>query len=169
MAEGESVKISVVMSVYNGEKYLREAIDSILSQTFHDFEFIIIDDGSNDGSAEVVRSYTDSRIRFVQQENRGLAAALNRGVLLARSGLIARMDQDDISMPDRFEKQYEYLQKHKEVVALGAAAVWIDVNGTYVCDSTVPCTAFTRNPFYSSVCYVFENCILYGWRLSRIV
>ena len=75
------------MSVYNGELYLREAIDSILNQTFTHFEFIIIDDGSTDSSAEIIRSYQDERIRFVQQGNAGLAAALNKGVELAKGNI----------------------------------------------------------------------------------
>jgi len=127
------IKISVVMSVYNGQKYLREAIDSILNQTFSDFEFIIIDDGSMDGSVEIVKSYQDDRIVFIPQKNAGLAASLNRGVLLARADLIARMDQDDISLPERLEVQYDYLCTHADVIALGTAAEWITEEGASVC------------------------------------
>ncbi len=110
-------KISVVMPVYNSEKYLREAIDSILTQTYTDFEFIIIDDGSLDSSAEIVRSYTDPRIRFyINEKNMGVAATLNRGLELATGEYIARMDSDDISLPERFEKQVRYLDAHETVV-----------------------------------------------------
>lgn len=113
-------KISVVMPVYNAEKYLREAMDSILAQTLGDFEFIIIDDGSTDASAEIVRSYSDARIRFYQNErNMGVAATLNRGLDLATGEYIARMDADDISLPERFAKQAAYLDAHPECAALG--------------------------------------------------
>lgn len=113
-------KISVVMPVYNAEKYLREAIDSILSQTYTDFEFIIIDDGSTDSSPEIVRTYDDARIRFFQNEhNMGVAATLNRGLDLATGEYIARMDSDDISLPERFVKQMEYMDKHPECAVVG--------------------------------------------------
>lgn len=114
--------ITVLMPVYNAEAYLREAIESILNQTFWDFEFLIIDDGSTDSSAAIIRSYTDPRIRFVQNEkNLGLTATLNRGTGLASCELIARMDADDISYPDRIEKQYRYFQEHPECVLLSNA------------------------------------------------
>ena len=106
-------KISVIMPAYNAAKYIKEAIDSILAQTFSDFEFIILDDGSTDGTAEIVRSYSDKRIRFVQNEhNLGIANTLNRGLDLAKGEYIARMDADDISLPERFEKQVSYMINH---------------------------------------------------------
>lgn len=122
-------EISVVMSLYNSERYLREAIDSVLSQTFSDFEFIIINDGSNDGSARIVQSYGDHRIHFVQQENQGLPAALNAAIHLAKSEVIARMDPDDICLPERLAMQYEYMQNNKNVMVLGAAARCINEDG----------------------------------------
>ena len=112
-------QVSVVMPAYNAEKYIREAIDSILAQTFTDFEFIILDDGSTDHTAEIVRSYTDSRIRFYQNEhNMGVAATLNRGLDLARGEYIARMDADDISLPERFSKQAWYMDGHPDIAVL---------------------------------------------------
>lgn len=125
--------ISIVMSVYNGDQFLREAIDSILNQTITDFEFIVIDDGSTDSSADIVRSYQDERIYFAQQENSGLAAALNKGIDLAKGEYIARMDADDISFPHRLELQYAYLLDHPDILAIGTAAEWIDVDGSYIC------------------------------------
>ena len=114
-------KVSLVMKVYNGEKYLREAMESILSQTFTDFEFLIIDDGSKDSSAEIVRSYQDKRIRFLQNEkNMGLCATQNRVIEEARGEYIAVMDCDDISYPTRFEKQVKYLDEHPEVMMCGS-------------------------------------------------
>lgn len=100
------------MPVYNAEAYLKEAIDSILSQTFSDFEFIILNDGSTDTSETIIKSYTDPRIRYLPNErNEGLSFTLNKGVAAAQGKYIARMDGDDISLPNRFEKQVHVLQK----------------------------------------------------------
>ncbi|MBI5815599.1 MAG: glycosyltransferase [Nitrospinae bacterium] len=100
--------VTVLMPVYNAGKYLRGAIESILGQTHADFEFLIINDGSTDGSADVARSYNDSRIRFVENErNMGMVATLNRGLALATHELVARMDGDDISHPERLARQVE--------------------------------------------------------------
>ena len=109
--------ISVVMSVYNGEIYLYEAIESILNQTFTNFEFIIIDDGSTDNSAEIIKSYDDNRIVLIQQGNKGLAAALNEGIKIAKGKFIARMDADDISLPTRLETQIQFMEAHLEYVS----------------------------------------------------
>jgi glycosyltransferase involved in cell wall biosynthesis len=105
--------ISVAMPVYNGEQYLVEAIDSILAQTFNNFELIIIDDGSSDASLDVLRVYEklDSRIRLIARENRNLATTLNDIITLARGKWFARMDQDDIALPHRFERQLQWLQE----------------------------------------------------------
>ncbi len=114
-------KISVIMPVYNGEKYLREAIDSILAQTFTDFEFIIINDCSVDGTEEIVLSYTDERIVYIKNEkNMGVAETLNRGVAIAKGEYIARMDADDISLPERFNKQVEYMDSHSNIGVCGS-------------------------------------------------
>ena len=95
--------ISVLMPVYNVEKYLQEAIESILNQTYSNFEFLIINDGSSDKSGEIINSYNDSRIVYLQNnKNKGLVYTLNYGISLAKGEYIARMDGDDISLPDRF-------------------------------------------------------------------
>jgi glycosyltransferase involved in cell wall biosynthesis len=126
-------RISVVMSVYNGEKYLRQAIESILQQTYTDFEFIIIDDGSTDSSREIIQSYDDKRIRLViNEQNIGLTKSLNKGIRLAKGEFIARMDADDISLPQRFEKQVAYLDSHPEVGVLGTYANIIDHRGKII-------------------------------------
>lgn len=117
------------MSVYNGEEYLREAIDSILQQSFGDFEFIIIDDGSKDNSAQIVRTYSDRRIFLIQQDNKGLARALNKGLSVARGKYIARLDADDIALPERLKLQYEFMEEHPMVSALGSNAIITDQNG----------------------------------------
>ncbi len=121
--------VSVIMPVYNGAQYLREAIKSILNQTFHDFEFIIINDGSTDASQEIIDSFNDSRLVVIQQKNMGLTKSLNKGLKIASGEYIARQDADDISFPDRFEKQVAYLDAHPEVAVLGGAIIRIDEKG----------------------------------------
>lgn len=112
--------VSLVMKVYNGERYLREAVDSILAQTFTDFELIIIDDGSTDDSAGIVRRYQDARIRFLQNEhNLGLCATQNKVIAAARGKYIAVMDCDDRSYPKRLERQVDFLESHPSVMMCG--------------------------------------------------
>lgn len=119
-------KVSVLMPVYNTrEEYLRPAIESILNQTFSNFEFIIINDGSTDNSPQVVQEYADkdSRIKFINnKKNSGLIAVLNQGLELCTGEYIARMDSDDISRPERFAKQVAYMDLHPECGALGTWA-----------------------------------------------
>ena len=114
--------VSVVMPVYNCEKYVAEAIDSILEQTFSDFELIIVDDGSQDRSLEIIREYErrDDRVRSLRQErNMGVSCARNRGIYDAAGDFVALMDSDDISLPTRLEKQLRFLQENPEIGALG--------------------------------------------------
>ena len=106
---GKTVSVSVVMSVYNSEAFLRPAIESILAQTYKNFEFIIIDDGSSDNSVAIIKSYKDPRIRLIRQTNHRLVYALNQGVKAARGEFIARQDADDISLPSRFKKEQAWL------------------------------------------------------------
>lgn len=114
-------KISVVMPVYNGEKYIRESIDSILNQTFADFELIIINDCSTDSTEDIIKSYSDKRIRYIKNEkNLGVASSLNRGLDIAQGDYIARQDADDISFSDRFCKQLEFMENHSNVAVCGA-------------------------------------------------
>jgi len=118
------IPVTVLMPVYNAESYLREAIESILNQTFTNFEFLIINDGSTDNSKSIILSYTDSRIRFVENEtNIKLIATLNNGIDLAKGKYIARMDADDISILTRLEKQVAFLDKHPEYVACSS---WVE-------------------------------------------
>ena len=102
--------ISVILAVHNTERYVASAVKSILAQTFRDFELILIDDGSTDRSTEICKALaaSDARIRLISQPNKGLTKSLNEGIALATAPLIARMDADDISLPDRFEKQVAY-------------------------------------------------------------
>ncbi|WP_353851798.1 glycosyltransferase family 2 protein [Aeromonas piscicola] len=116
--------ISVVMPVYNCEDFVEEAVNSILSQTFKYFEIIIIDDGSTDNTREILQllSRQDSRIRLYHQSNEGLVFSLNKAIKLARGSFIARMDADDISVTDRFERQIEFMNNHPDVYILGGWA-----------------------------------------------
>lgn len=118
-----SPKVTVLMPVYNGERYLREAIDSVLCQTFRNFEFLIINDGSTDGTVGIVNSFTDPRIRLVHNEtNLGRCATPNKGLDMAQGEYIARMDCDDISLPTRLEKQVDFLNANPDV---GLCGTWI--------------------------------------------
>jgi len=125
-------QVSVLMSVYNGFPYLSEAISSILQQTYSDFEFIIIDDCSVDGSLQLIEKYaaSDARIKLIKNQSRlGLGASLRHGVEIAVGQWIARMDSDDISLPERIEKQMEYVVAHPQIDILGSYAIDIDEHG----------------------------------------
>ncbi|GHU05641.1 hypothetical protein FACS1894205_5940 [Alphaproteobacteria bacterium] len=118
-------KVSVLLPAYNAEKYIAEAIQSILDQTFTDFEFIIINDGSKDNTVKIIRQFVDPRIIFIDNEqNSGLIAALNQGLDLARGEYIARMDADDISLPTRFAKQVAFMDANQDVGVLGSWVQW---------------------------------------------
>jgi glycosyltransferase involved in cell wall biosynthesis len=120
------------MPVFNAARYLGAAVDSMLSQTFADFEFVIIDDGSTDGSYGILEEYAakDLRIRLFRNEtNRGIVFSLNRGLQECRGDYIARMDADDICLPDRLEKQLRIMEAYPGVVALGSALRYIDAKG----------------------------------------
>ncbi len=125
-------KVSVIMSVYNGEKYVREAVCSILNQTYKNFELIIINDGSTDRTQEILETFSDVRIRLVQQENLGLIKSLNKAIRMAKGEYIARHDADDISLPERFKKQVDFLEEHKDIALVGTFVVQIDEDGKEV-------------------------------------
>jgi glycosyltransferase involved in cell wall biosynthesis len=119
------------MSVYNGDRFLRQALDSVLSQSFGNFEFLIADDGSRDRSLKILQEYAanDARIRLFQQQNRGLTCTLNTLIQQAKGEFLARMDADDICLPQRFALQVEFLRQHPEVICVGGAQDWIDAAG----------------------------------------
>lgn len=120
--------ISVIMPTYNADKYLRESIESILGQTYTDFEFIIINDGSTDQTKQIIESYQDPRIRLINHNyNQGLVKSLNQGIKLARGQFIARMDADDIASPARFQIQLDYMNSDPQV---GVCGSWIKVFGS---------------------------------------
>jgi glycosyltransferase involved in cell wall biosynthesis len=145
--------ISVVLPVYNGEKYLAEAIDSVLAQTFSDFELIIIDDGSTDGSLRILQEYQkrDKRIRLVSRENRDLATTLNDSMDIARGVWVARMDQDDIALPQRLERQLRWLER----TGADVAGSWVKCFGSwdqsitrgYQTDQAIKVDMLFKSPF----------------------
>jgi hypothetical protein len=118
------------MSVYNGERYLKQAVDSILTQTYKDFEFLIINDGSFDGTAAILKGYHDPRIKIIDNQKKiGLTRSLNKGLRLARGEYIARQDADDISLPERLTKQVSFLDDHQDIDVLGCAVQIINNSG----------------------------------------
>jgi len=130
----EKPKISVVMPVYNGDRFIDKSIKSVLSQTFNNFEYIIINDGSTDDSLKIIESYEDSRIKIINySKNRGITFALNNGLNVAKGDYIARQDQDDISYPDRFMLQIEYLENN-DVDLVDTNFIFIDENDKYLQD-----------------------------------
>ena len=127
MEEHTLPEISIVLPAYNCEKYLKKAIDSILQQTFTDFEFIVINDGSTDETERVILSYNDRRVIYVKNEkNIGLIETLNKALSLAKGRYIARMDGDDISMPNRLQYQHDYLENNKQVDVLATLVNQMD-------------------------------------------
>lgn len=152
-------RVSVLMSVYNGEKHVRHAIDSILSQTFTDFEFIIVDDGSTDSTVTILDSYSDARIvRRKNSQRMGLARSLNRGLALARGEFVARQDADDVSLLERLATQVAFLDREPSVILLGTAIQWIDESGQLMnqidcqpcTDASIRWKMLLNNSFYHS-------------------
>lgn len=133
-------RVSVVMAVYNGAGYVREAIDSVLGQTLEDLEFVIVDDCSTDATRDIVRSYDDPRVVFVENtSNCGQTRSLNRGLRLAAAELIARQDADDISEPARLARQVTFLEAHREIAMLGTWYRKIDAAGNVLGHRSLPC------------------------------
>ncbi len=135
MASLNPPKVSVIMAVKDGEKYLRAAMDSILAQVFTDFEFIVVDDRSTDSSLQIVQQYAqeDARIHVIENDHHaGLSASLNKGICTAQGELIARMDADDISLPHRLEEQAKYMNEHPEIDVLGTGFNLVDEAGNHL-------------------------------------
>jgi len=131
--EMSAPRLTVLTSVYNEDRYLAATIESVLRQTYTDFEFLILDDGSTDRSRAIAASYGDPRIRIVDNpHNLGLTASLNRGLSMIRSEYVARLDGNDLSFPERLAKQVTWLDAHPEVAVVGVQAVPIDVRGRVV-------------------------------------
>ena len=118
-------EVSVIMPAYNAEAYIREAVDSILAQTYSDFELIILDDGSKDSTADIIESYNDSRIRLVKKDNEGVAATLNRGIQLAQGEFIWRHDADDISLPNKLHREISFLKDHPDCLLVATQVAFM--------------------------------------------
>ncbi len=141
--------ITVLMPAYNAEKYIKLAIESVLSQTFTEFELLIINDGSTDDTEKIIKSYEDRRIRLFTQENKGVIGALNYGLQLARGKYIARFDADDICYPDRLAAQYEFFESHPGYVLLGGASDYIDKEGHFLYEWQPP--AYETNALHKKI------------------
>jgi glycosyltransferase involved in cell wall biosynthesis len=113
-------RVTVLMSAYNSESYIRQAIESILAQTYTNFEFLIINDGSTDSTLKHIKAFKDTRIRLISRKNKGLVASLNEGIELARGEFIARQDSDDTSVPERLAKEVAFLDSHPSVAMVGS-------------------------------------------------
>lgn len=157
-------KVTVLMPVYNAEKFLAQAIESILSQTFRDFEFLIIDDGSSDQSLDIIKGFgvQDKRIRVVARKNKGLVATLNEGLSIAQGKYVARQDADDISEKKRLEKQIEYLENDSSVGLVGTNYHVIDDGGRVTATTDV----FT-SPDDLKLVEVFFNHFGHGTIMAR--
>ena len=136
-------KVSVLLSVHNGGNYLKDAVESVLRQTYCDFEFLILDDGSTDGSTEYLDGLAeqDSRVRVIRQQNQGLVASLNRLITESRGSLLARMDADDICTPDRFQLQVQQFEHDPDLAVLGGRIEMIDPSGKSLGEQGYPLTA----------------------------
>ncbi|MGG9972104.1 glycosyltransferase family 2 protein [Ferruginibacter sp. SUN002] len=137
--------VSIIMPVYNASKFLKEAIDSILGQTFKDFELIIINDGSTDNSEAIVKSYTDNRIRYVFQANQGVAKTLNNGIQLATKKYIWRHDADDISLPTKLEEEFNFLEQNTDVALCACQVAFMTERGKVAWDYRQP-----KNDFWNA-------------------
>ncbi len=156
-----SVKVSVILSVYNSEDTVREMVASILAQTFADFELIIVNDGCSDRTDTILREFEDPRIVLVVNErNIGLTRSLNKAIGLTQGEYLARQDADDVSMPTRFEKQVKFLDEHLDVSLLGTARATLSRNGDLV-EKRVN----LENPKYSDL--LERNCFVHGSIMMR--
>lgn len=150
------------MPAYNAGNYIHEAIESVLAQSFTDFELLIINDGSTDQTMEMINSFDDERIVVISQDNLGVAAALNTGLEHARADYIARFDADDVCYPNRLQVQYDFMQRHPEYQVVGSAADYIDVDGYHL--FTQEPAAFSNSQLQHlkySVCPFIHSTVLY--------
>ncbi len=160
--------VSVIMSVYNGEKYLRKAVDSILNQTFDDFELIIVNDASTDGTGDILKQYNDTRILIIDSiANIGRAKARNMAIKASKGNYIAVMDADDISMPNRIEKQIAFMDRNKNIALLGTDYFPIDELGRRInaklkrpiTSEEIKKSLFLFNPFIHSTMMIRRSVI----------
>lgn len=142
--------VSVVLPVYNSKNYIHDSVNSILNQRFNNFELIIVDDHSFDGSAEIIYGFKDDRIKYIKNEsNIGIVRSLNIGIAISKGKYIARMDSDDISLPDRFSIQVSFLEKNSDYLIVGSNYNVINSNGTLV--SSSPLISYDDNDLKASL------------------
>jgi len=134
---GKQPLVSVIMSVHNGETELVASLDSIFSQTLQELELIIVDDGSSDGTADILNTCSDPRLQVINQENTGLTVALNRAAAGAGGKYLARMDVGDYSLPQRLEEQVAFLERNPEITACGTRTAWTNSGGEVIGTSQV--------------------------------
>ena len=152
--------ISVLMPVYNAERFLAVAIESILQQTFTDFEFLIIDDCSTDGSAAIIHSYADPRIRYYRNDtNLGISATLNKGIELAAAPLIARMDGDDISYPERLQTQYDFIRENPDGALYSCWVKVVDQDGRFIRQDVFRSRYYYYNLTF--ICWIYHPSIIF--------
>ncbi|MGH7156963.1 MAG: glycosyltransferase family 2 protein [Candidatus Saccharimonadales bacterium] len=154
--------VSVVMTVYNGERYLAEAIDSILSQTFTDFEFLIVDDGSTDKTSSIIQSFADPRIILIKHKNIGVAASCNKAIQKAKGTYIARQDADDVSMSNRLEAQVILLNENSDIHLVGSNIKLVDKKLNFMSYSNL-----LTHPDDLHLGLVFSNQIAQGAVMTR--
>ena len=151
------MKVSVVMPVRDGERFVAEAIGSVLGQTVSDLELIVVDDGSTDSTPALLAGVADPRVRVLTQPPSGLAPALNAGCAEAAAPVIARMDADDVALPDRLEWQLAFLDAHPDVALLGGGIVLVDEEGR----------EFDREPAAAAPALVDRNDLVHGTVVMR--
>jgi len=158
----DNVTVTVLMPVFNGGKYIAEAIDSVIRQSYTHYELLIIDDGSTDNTLEVIRSFEDARIRVISQSNAGVAAALNKGLEHAKGKYIARFDADDVCLPSRLQVQVQFLDTHPDYIVVGSEAEYISEENDHLFhfksyahqNNEIQKTLYTHCPFiHSSVMF----------------
>ncbi len=155
-------KITVLMPAYNAGKYIREAISSVLVQTFGDFELMIVNDGSKDDTLDVISSFNDSRIVVIHQANKGVAAALNTGLKYARAPYIARFDADDICYSTRLQIQYDFICTHPEYSIIGSEADYINTEGEFLFKHQLAGYSYDEiKKLDVRVCPMIHSCVLY--------
>jgi glycosyltransferase involved in cell wall biosynthesis len=154
-------EISVLMPVYNASRFLNAAIESILQQTFTEFEFIIIDDCSTDDSVDIIRSYNDERIRlYHNSKNCGISATLNKGIELANAKWIARMDSDDISYKDRLQKQYDFILQHPDGDLFSCWVNVVDQHRNFVRHDLFESRFYYYNLYF--ICWIYHPTVIYS-------
>ena len=163
----DSPRISVLMSVYNAEAFVANAIQSILNQSFRDFEFIIINDGSNDASVSIIQSFQDSRIHLVDNgDNKGLIASLNIGLALAKGKYIARMDADDEALPDRLKRQVELMEQHPDV-CVTASDYYLWKDGHLTLQHSPDNSGYLKAILLFSTCFAHPTVMIRNNRASK--